>query len=78
MRLSMVIALALAAAAYAPAWDPPAPATAQDCLAGHGDPERSITLGSGETQNLHVSRSHQRPEPCDPFIPTNPEPILRA
>jgi len=34
--------------------DPLPPATVQDCLACHGDPDLSITLGSGETQSLHV------------------------
>src|SRR5450432_400580 len=34
--------------------DAAAPATVQDCLACHGDPALSITLGNGETQSLHV------------------------
>jgi len=55
MRLPILAALALTAAAVgARAEDPPAPATVQDCLACHGDPDLSITLGSGETQSLHV------------------------
>ena len=54
MRLLMMIALVLTAAAGARAADPPAAATVQDCLACHGDPDLSITLGSGETQSLHV------------------------
>jgi predicted CXXCH cytochrome family protein len=57
MRLPILVALALALAAAGPvkAEDAaPAPVTAQDCLACHGDPDLSITLGSGETQSLHV------------------------
>jgi hypothetical protein len=58
MRFPVLVAVAFAVAATAPgvrAEDPaPAPATVQDCLACHGDPDLSITLGSGETQSLQV------------------------
>src|SRR4051812_14387785 len=60
MRLSLVLLALLTAAAAAvagaeePSPGPPATATVQDCLACHGDAGLSLTLGTGETQGLHV------------------------
>jgi predicted CXXCH cytochrome family protein len=56
VRLAFLVALVAAAAAAARAEEAasPAPASVQDCLACHGDPDLSLTLGSGEAQSLHV------------------------
>ncbi|HUG52391.1 MAG TPA: hypothetical protein VMR21_02265, partial [Vicinamibacteria bacterium] len=54
-QLLVFVAAALAGSARAdePAATP-APLTAQDCLACHGDPDLTLTLGTGETQSLFV------------------------
>lgn len=55
MRSALVTAAIALGAAFAWAEDPPAaPATVEDCLACHGDAELSLTLGTGETQSLHI------------------------
>jgi hypothetical protein len=55
MRALVAVTAVLAFFGVAGAEDAaPVPATVQDCLACHADPDLSITLGSGETQTLHV------------------------
>jgi predicted CXXCH cytochrome family protein len=54
MRLALAFALLAATGAAWAEEPPPAVLGVQDCLACHGDPDLSITLGSGETQSLHV------------------------
>ena len=57
MRLFILFAFVLALAAAGPAGAEdaaPAPATVQDCLACHADPDLSVTFGSVESQSLRV------------------------